>query len=611
MKINAFDNFDFHIRKRIIYFIIAAAFSVITLKLFIMQIIQHEAYDVKSADNSIKGVIETPLRGVFYDRNLSLIVDNKPSYTIILTPAEYNRSNDAIIETVLDIPEGAIEKLLKENSASPRYIPIRVKRDADFKTIMWLEENRNILKGVSYAVEMQREYPAKVLGSHMFGYIKEISKKQFEKEKDFYTLGDYVGASGLEKKYEKYLRGIKGVNYFLYDAHRRVIGPYKESKEDIPSVKGYDIVLTIDAEAQRVAEERLKGLKGSLVAIDPKTGEILAFVSSPEFDLTVLSTVTSREAWQMMSADINKPLFNRASQSPNPPGSTFKILAAIAALEERVITPTTTFNCYGGYTYGDRTFACHGAHGSVNIERAIEKSCNTFFYQLIFKIGLDKWHDYAKRFGFGKKTDADIEEEIAGLVPNTDYYDRKFGKGLWPKGLLVSLGIGQGELSVTQLQLAQFAALVANNGKSIKPHFARGYIDFETDKLVPFKFEEIDVKINPETFNIVKKAMYLVVNGAGTASSIRTPDINIAGKTGTSQNPHGEDHALFICFAPYEDPQIAVSVLVENVGFGSRHAAPIARDVILAYLKDKVKNPVLKDLTTMKESALDKEIEKN
>lgn len=214
MKINAFDNFDFHIRKRIIYFIIAAAFSVITLKLFIMQIIQHEAYDVKSADNSIKGVIETPLRGVFYDRNLSLIVDNKPSYTIILTPAEYNRSNDAIIETVLDIPEGAIEKLLKENSASPRYIPIRVKRDADFKTIMWLEENRNMLKGVSYAVEMQREYPAKVLGSHMFGYIKEISKKQFEKEKDFYTLGDYVGASGLEKKYEKYLRGIKGLITF-------------------------------------------------------------------------------------------------------------------------------------------------------------------------------------------------------------------------------------------------------------------------------------------------------------------------------------------------------------------------------------------------------------
>ncbi len=264
-------------------------------------------------------------------------------------------------------------------------------------------------------------------------------------------------------------------------------------------------------------------------------------------------------------------------------------MAAIAGLDLGVITPSTTFYCGGGFTFG-RFFKCHGVHGSINVVHAIEKSCNTYFYNLIYKIGLDKWAAYAHRFGFGKKTGIDIGDESAGLVPNTKYYEKLYGKD-WPRSIMASLGIGQGELSVTPIQLAQYCALIANNGVTYTPHLVRGYLDNKTKKLIQLKHKKIDVGINKKIFDIVKEGMFLVVNGAGTATSIRLKDLQIAGKTGTAQNPHGKDHALFIAFAPYKNPKIAVAVIVENVGFGGTYAAPIAQKMIEAYLqKEKLKN---------------------
>ncbi|HEY6907358.1 MAG TPA: penicillin-binding protein 2 [Ignavibacteriaceae bacterium] len=575
-------------RKSIIFFIITGTFALLGFRLFQMQIINHEEYDEKSASNSIKAIEQTPLRGVFLDRNGVVVVSNLPAYTLRITHADYDRKLNRILENVIDVDSGYIDKILFNNRIYSKYIPIRIKRGIDFKTVSWLEENSEFLPGVDYIVEMQRGYPAGIMGSHMFGYTKEISPDQLEKENDYYEPGDYVGHNGLEKTYEKYLRGEKGYNYILVDSRRKEIGPFKNGDADVPSIKGDDIVLSIDADVQKAGEEGFKDMRGAFVAIQPKTGEVLALGSFPDYDLNQFSYVTSKEFLNELYTDEDKPLFNRATMSVKPPGSTFKIMAAVAALDMGIINTSTTFYCGGGFTFG-RFFKCHGVHGSVNVVHAIEKSCNTFFYNLIYKIGLDNWYNYARKFGFDKKTGIDIGEEVKGFIPDSKYYEKIYGPN-WPRSIMASLGIGQGEVSVTPIQLAQYTALIANNGVTYTPHIVKGYLDNKTKEFIPFKFDKIDLGIDKQVFDIVKEGMFLVVNGAGTATHIKMSEIQIAGKTGTAQNPHGKDHALFIAFAPYDDPQIAVAVVVENVGFGATYAAPIAKEMIKAFLlKDKTR----------------------
>ena len=549
-----------------------------------MQIIEHQAFDEKSASNSIKPIEQVPLRGVFYDRNMEVIVSNSPAYTLRITPSEYDRKLSRLIETVIDVEPGFIDKVLYNNRFYSKYLPIRIKRGIDFKAVAWLEENAEHLPGVDYVVEMQRSYPAGIVGSHLFGYNKEISPAALEKEKNYYSPGDYVGNTGIEKTYEKDLRGQKGYNYILVDAKRKEIGKYKNGTQDSVSHKGRDLVLSIDADVQRVAEQELKGFRGAAVAIEPKTGEVLALVSAPDFDLNQFSYITSKDYLSSVYNDPGKPSFNRATMSGKPAGSTFKIMAAIAALDMGVITPETIITCNGGFYYG-RFFKCHGGpHGPLNVIHAIEKSCNTFFYNLIYRIGLDKWAEYAHRLGFGQKTGIDLPDESSGFIPNSKYYEKIYGPN-WPRSIMASLGIGQGEVSVTPFQLAQYAAIIANYGNTYVPHIVKGYLKESTKEFVPLKFKEIRTGINPKVFDIVRQGMFLVVQGAGTATGLKMDDLKIAGKTGTAQNPHGKDHALFICFAPYDDPKIAIAVVVENVGFGATYAAPIAKKMVLAYLK--------------------------
>ncbi|MGE5411063.1 MAG: penicillin-binding protein 2, partial [Clostridiales bacterium] len=451
-------------------------------------------------------------------------------------------------------------------------------------------ENKEQLPGVSYMVEMERSYSDSIVASQMFGYTKEISPKQLKEGKDYYEMGDFVGNNGIEKTYEKFLRGTKGVKYVLVDSHRKENGRFNNGQNDRESIKGSDLVLSIDEDAQKAAERGFKGQKGALVAIEPQTGEILAFVSSPQYDLNNFTTVTPREVWKNLNTDPDKPLLNRTTMSAYPPGSTFKVLGAIAGLESGVITPQSIINCPGGFYFG-RFFKCHGgAHGALNVEHAIEKSCNTFFYQLILRVGLDRWADYARRFGFGKKTGVDISEESRGILPSTEYYNKRYGPKGWTLGFVVSLGIGQGELNVTPMQLAQYVAMIANNGRTKKPHIVKGILD-ENKKIIPFHFDDVDAHVSQKTMDIVKHGMFLVVNGAGTAGNAKIPGIDVAGKTGTAQNPHGKDHAWFMGFAPFENPKIAVAVLVENAGFGATWAAPIAKSVMTAYL-NKTHKPV-------------------
>jgi penicillin-binding protein 2 len=536
-----------------------------------MQIVSRVSYEEKSADNSIKGIEQIPFRGVFYDRNLKVMVDNIPAYTLRITPAEYDPKLNQLLDKILGVDSGYVSSILLKNKIYSRYLPIRIKRGIDFKVVSWLEENSEYLPGVDYVVEMQRGYPLGIMASHAFGYTKEVLPEQLEKEKDYYKPGDYVGHTGIEKQYEKELRGVKGFDYVLVNSHRREIGKYKNGEQDVKSIKGKDLVLSFDADVQKVGEEEMKGKRGAIVAIEPKTGEILALVSAPDYNLEQFSYVTSREYLQQLYNDDEKPLFNRATMSLKPPGSTFKLFEAATALDLGLITPSTTIYC-------------HGVHGSLNVIHAIEKSCNTFFYNLIYKIGLEKWKEYALKFGFSKKTGIDIGEESAGFIPDENYYRKMYGEK-WPRSIMASLGIGQGEVGVTPIQLAQYVALIANDGNSVQPHVVKGYLDDNTKQIIPFKFPEIKTGLKKEVFDIVKEGMFLVVNGAGTATQIRMNDIKIAGKTGTAQNPHGKDHALFVCYAPADNPKIAIAVVVENVGFGATYAAPIAKKLIETYLK--------------------------
>lgn len=575
-------------RTSIISVIIIISAAVFAFRLFQMQILNQTSYQDKSTDNSIKSVEQIPLRGVFYDRNFKLLVNNVPAYTLRITPADYDKNLNGMIETILEVDSGYVSNILNQYKNYSKYLPIKIKRGISFDAVSWIEENSLNLPGVDYIVEMHRGYPSGVNGSHIFGYLKEISQKQLKKENEYYNQGDNIGNTGVEKAYENQLRGIKGDKFVVVNSRRKIIGAFNNGAEDIPAVKGNDLILTIETNAQRVAEEEFKGKKGALVAIEPSTGDILALVSAPEFDLNAFSYITSKDYLTSLYNDPGKPLFNRATTSIVPPGSTYKILAAIAGLDMGIITASSTFLCTGGFTFG-RFFKCHAVHGNINVINAIEKSCNSYFYELILKIGLDNWTKYGRLFGFDSKTGIDIGEENAGLIPDEEYYVKRYGPD-WPRSIMLSLSIGQGEVSVTPLQLAQYTALIANNGKTYQPHLVKGYVDERNNKVVDLAYKELDVGIDQRIFDIVKEGMFLVVNGEGTASHIRYGEYLISGKTGTAQNPHGKDHAWFIAFAPLDNPKIAVAVLVENIGFGGTYAAPIAKKVIEAYLNSLKEN---------------------
>jgi len=589
-------------RKRVIYVIIIAFFAAIILQLFNMQILEQPIYSEKSDDNSVKPIYQMAPRGVFYDRNHRVLVGNKPAFTLRITPSQYNKKLTPYIEAILGMSSGYIDKILKQNESYSKYIPRKIAKDVNFNVIAWYEENAAKLPGVDYVMETQRDYSFGIMGSHMFGYTKEIPSDILTKRKSEYDMGDEIGFSGIEKTYEDILRGEKGINYVLVDSRQKTIGKYKKGNDDFSAVKGYDLTLTIDKDAQQVAELAFKDKRGAVVAIEPSTGEIIAFLSSPEYNLNDLASVTTKDIWRELNNNPDKPMFNRATMSIYSPGSTYKMLSAIAALEEGVIDTNFRLNCGGGFQFGDRFFKCMHNHGSVNLSQAIEHSCNSFFYQLILKIGLDKWSRYSRSFGFGKKSGIDIGEESGGLVPSTAYYDKVFGKNRWTRGFLLSLGIGQGELSVTPLQLAQYAALLANYGKSAKPHFLKGFTETQTNKYKEVNPQYYDLGISKQSFDVVRHAMYLVVNGSGTATNIRDVNLQIAGKTGTAQNPGGnkKEHAVFVGFAPYNNPKIAIAVIMENAGFGSVAAAPIARDIIKAYLqKDKKDETLPKNIASV------------
>lgn len=588
-------------RKKVILFFLFFIFSLFTLRLIQLQFIYNKKYGKMSEVNSVRTVVVTPLRGYMYDRNGILVVDNKPSYTVTVVPAEFDTTKAELLASILQMNKMELLEKIKREAKYNRFAPAKVKRDIDFGTLSRIEEHHSELQGVDYIIEPKRSYLPNLKGSHIFGYIREISEEQLSKLGDYYRRGDMIGATGIEARYEKFLRGEKGYNFIVVDAYGKQVGSYNDGRDDKFPVEGDDLELTIDSKVQALAESLMARYNGALVAIDPRDGGIIALVSKPDFDLERLSGVTPLDIWKSLVEDKDKPLYNRATLTNYPPGSTFKMILAIAALQEKIINENYRINCTGSYRYGNKVFKDLHVHGSTNVVEAIQRSCNVFFYQLMLKVGLERWNNYASKFGFGKPTGIDILEENSGLLPSEEYYNRVYGKGKWTLGYTISLGIGQGELGVSPIQLASYAMALANAGKIYVPHIVNSIkLKKEKQKVkIEPKFAQIDLQ--PDVWKLVREGLYRAVNlPGGTGGAARVPGINVAGKTGTAQNPHGKDHAWFIGFAPYEDPKIAICVLVENVGFGGVFAAPIAGLCIEQFLYGEIIRHKQSNITLIK-----------
>ncbi len=564
-----------------------------------LQIVEQKEYGRESDKNSIKKITETPARGLIYDRTGKVIVDNRPSYTLTITPFQFDKNLIDEVAKLVDIEPDYIKEELAKAKGTNRFNPVKIARDLDFKTISFIEENRDRLRGVSYQVESLRSYPNKFNGSHIFGYNSEISEKSLTAStENYYRQGDLVGTAGLEKFYEKQLRGEKGSKLISVDVNGKEVGSYNDGYSDIKSVNGADLYSTIDSDLQEYAEKLFSKRRGAIIALDPRTGEILCLVSKPDYDLNVFSGAPDTKEISKLFNDPDKPLFNRVTQTKYPPGSTWKMMMALAALGSGKITTTSTINCPGSYTFGNRSFADHGSYGNISVARALEVSSNVFFYKLGVMLGIKDYHDYSEMLGFGNRTGIDLPNETRGLLPSEDYLNKVYGKNKWSQGLLVSLGIGQGELGVSPVQMVGYTAAICMDGQYITPHIVRKIYNSSTNQELPVEVKKRQIDLSQKYFDVVKKGMYLVVNGTGTAKNIKNSDYVLAGKTGTAQNTKGANHSWFVGFAPYGDPKIAICVLGENAGWGNQVAAPIAAAIMVRFLSGNTVDVFNENVTT-------------
>ena len=567
------------------YFIITLIFLLYLGRLYQLQLIYRDEYGKKSEENSIRTIPREPVRGTIFDRNGTLVVDNRPAFSVTIMPFEFDRKNINYLAQLLSLDPEFVSDRLKKGETYSRFAPIKIKRDIDFKTLAALEENRGRLPGVDYQVESKRFYTTNAHASHVLGYTKEISEAQIKILGEDYAPGDVVGSSGLEADYETTLRGRKGAELTVVNVRGQVIGRFEGGKSDVQAVQGDNLLLSMDFGLQAFAESLMTGRRGAVVAVDPNDGGVLALVSMPDYDLSLFSGVTTPELWRSLNEDEASPLFNRATLTRYPPGSTFKMVLAVAALESGTITPSWRVTCTGAFRYGNKVFKDLHVHGSVDLIEAIQRSCNVYFYQLMLKTGLDPWSHYGAEFGFGRLTGIDIFEENPGILPTQAYMDRRYGRSGWTRGFLPSFGIGQGDVGVTPLQMALYAAALATKGEYNEPHVVHAVVrsnPHSTDTVAPSLRM---INVSDATWSAVREGMRRVVEEpGGTGGMARVKGIQSGGKTGTAQNPHGPDHAWYIGFAPYDHPKIAIAVLVENAGFGGSVAAPIAGQCIERYL---------------------------
>ena len=583
---------------RVLQICIVVLGLIILGRLFQLQILEYDTYNPMSRENSLRQKVVNPARGLIYDRNGNLLVDNEPIYSITITPANYDKEKSKLLADLMNVPVEEVQKRVKEAQSYSLYRSSRLFTEVDFRTFSIIQENIWRLPGIGHQIESKRHYPVDSLqASHILGYLREVSKEEYLQTKS-YHLGDKVGKSGLEMAYEEHLRGTLGTEYILINAMGQNLGSYQDGAIDEAPTRGSDLHTTIDTELQLLAEDLMEGKRGAVVALNPNNGSVLSLVSSPQYNIRRLSGRIDSDYWQAINADTTNPLYNRAVSSKQPPGSTFKPLMALMGLEMGIITPQTTID-NPGYYYRGRRYNDLADPGKYDVGKALQESSNTFFFWLMDKIAnnqsIDRWNELASDFGFGQRTNIDLPNEVSGTLPDSTYLNRVLGEGKWGIGDQLSMGVGQGFMAATPLQMALLASEIANGGYNIQPHLVSSIRKSDGSVLLTNPEKEKIDWVESRDIEVVKKGMRRVVTEGSGRYYADLDSIKVAGKTGTAQNPHGQDHGWFICFAPMDDPKIALAVLVENGGYGSISAAPVASLLLEQYLTGEINRSYVYD----------------
>ena len=574
-----------------------------------MQIIDKEQYQTEAAGNAIETKIVRPARGYIFDRNGLLLVDNETTMSVTVAPRYFDTADLPLIAELAGLPLEEVQARYDKIVERSAYQEDVLLENVPFWTFARLQENQYQLRGVNFREDQQRRYHGDARLTHALGFVNEIGEEELaEMREQGYMLGDRIGKSGIEAEYEPVLRGRVGRAFVLRNVHGMEVERYEGGEQDVAPESGFALTLAVDATVQALAESLFVNKRGGAVMMDAKTGGIISMVSAPDFDLSIYRDGFTQAEVDFLYRNPEQPDFNRATQTALPPGSTWKPFMGVIALQEGMIDENTTLFCGGGYVLG-RLYRCHGgSHGNIALRDAIRVSCNTFFFRLMndtfvnelhpngIRMDLDRWGDWAHRFGFGQLAPLDIPNQNTGLIPDSSYYDRVFPAG-WGPGYTVNLGIGQGNMGTSPLQLARYTAAIGNGGTLVTPHLVMAQTDPETGiTTTPSRRRPQQIPIEPRNFQVVREGMEAVV-AAGTARRAQIPaygdfaEILVAGKTGTAENPRGKDHAVFIAYAPVDDPQVAVGVIVENAGFGSTTAAPIASLMIEQYFRGQIASP--------------------
>jgi len=590
---------EFRRRTNYLMTMVSIAFLLLTGRLFFLQIIQGERYTYLSENNRIRLKKIPGTRGMVFDRKGQLLIDSRPSFDLLFVPEDAKEPETTLrrLAGVLGRDEGELLGLLEENQGRPPFEEMVLGRDIDWRSLVAVETHQLDLPGVTLRIRPRRSYLLNSTAAHLLGYMGEIGSKQLKAQKEKgYGMGDEMGQFGLERRWEEFLRGRNGGQQVEVDALGRRVRVLHEV-EDVP---GNSVYLTLDRDIQETAYEALQGKVGAIVALEVNSGAILASVSTPAFDPNVFARGVTAEEWRALGQDRMHPLNNRAVQGQYPPGSTFKIVLAVAALEEKVIDPETQLQCHGSMAFGNRVFRDwkKEGHGAVDLHKGIVQSCDVYFYQLGQRIGIDRIAKYARALGLGEKTGIALDDEKPGLIPDSEWKMKRFGQPWFP-GETPSASIGQGYITVTPLQMANMMATVANGGTLYRPWFVRRVESLDGTLIREYGPEKIrSLELKENTLKHIRSALADVVNsGAGTGGRAKSNMVAIAGKTGTAQVAEMRgayvkseqlsyllrDHAWFVAYAPAENPVIAVAALVEHGGHGATAAAPMAKKVIEKY----------------------------
>ncbi|MCB2222337.1 MAG: penicillin-binding protein 2 [Bacteroidetes bacterium] len=591
-------NRSFSDRKYIIIILILAVGFIFIARLFYLQVLD-QSYLLSAESNVLRHNIIYPNRGLIYDRNGKLLVYDEAAYDLMVVPGQVEELDTIEFCQLLNISDSTFKARLKKAKSYSYYKPSTFVAQITKEEFGFLEEKLYKYPGFFVQSRSLRKYPLPI-AAHLLGYIGEVDNRDMDQD-PYYRMGDYIGKSGLERFYEKELRGSKGVQIVMVDVHNREQGSYRNGRYDTVAIPGDNLYLSLDADLQSYGEKLMQNKIGSIVAIDPRSGEILAFVTSPTYDPNLLVGRVRGDNFSHLSKDSLKPLLNRAIMGTYPPGSTFKMVNALVGLQEGVLHDYTSYSCYGPASTPIR--CTHDHISPLELQEAIEQSCNPYFWNVFKSIinnpkypsvadAFNAWRGHVTSIGFGHKFNTDIPFEQSGNIPTASLYDKIYQPGHWNALTIRSLAIGQGEILITPLQLANLSVVIANRGFYYPPHLVRA-VGMPEAPIEAYK-QKLFTTIEPQHFAVVQEAMLDVFEGEhGTARWAKLDGVEICGKTGTVQNPHGKDHSMFIAFAPKEDPKIAMSVIVENSGYGSTWAAPIASLLIEQYLNDTISRPYI------------------